>query len=394
MIKARKLARDLQLRRRDNEEHKFWTMFTECLDSRQIQPLEISLRDVFEEFTEGGRELVDSWNPRHGGGGVMLSEAGSAVTTSDFSNITGQIVYNMVKGKFNDPVFISGALATTIPTRFDGEKIPGIGDIGDEIESIGENQEYPFAGVSEEYVETPSTTKRGVIVPVTKEAIFFDRTGLLLQRAGDVSFSMAINKEKRIIDMAIGAVDIYKRNGAAAAGTYVSTPYDNTVASNALVDWTDIENAEESFDALDDPNTGEPIAVVANTILVPSSLKRTAQRIVSVTGITFGPGGSLVGDVATSTVATSAQPTGSQYAVLSNQFVQRRMTKDNTANHTWWIGDPRGAFAYMENWPITVVRAPSSSHDEFHRDVVDQFKISERGASAVIEPRKMVQCSV
>ena len=30
----------------------------------------------------------------------------------------------------------------------------------------------------------PSTTKRGFIVPVTKEAIFFDRTHLILQRAG------------------------------------------------------------------------------------------------------------------------------------------------------------------------------------------------------------------
>ena len=38
-------------------------------------------------------------------------------------------------------------------------------------------------GFGEDYIETPSTTKRGFIVPVTKEAIFFDRTHLVLSRA-------------------------------------------------------------------------------------------------------------------------------------------------------------------------------------------------------------------
>ena len=33
---------------------------------------------------------------------------------------------------------------------------------------------------------TPQTAKRGFIVPVTKEAIFFDRTNLVLQRAAEV----------------------------------------------------------------------------------------------------------------------------------------------------------------------------------------------------------------
>ena len=43
---------------------------------------------------------------------------------------------------------------------------------------------YPHLGFGEDYIETPSTTKRGFIVPVTKEAIFFDRTHLVLQPGG------------------------------------------------------------------------------------------------------------------------------------------------------------------------------------------------------------------
>ena len=43
--------------------------------------------------------------------------------------------------------------------------------------------------------------------------------------------------------------------------------------------------------------------------------------------------------------------------------------------------------AYMQNYPARVVQPPTNSHDEFHRDVAAQFKIDERGAVAVLEPR-------
>ena len=48
---------------------------------------------------------------------------------------------------------------------------------------------YPHLGFGEDYIETPSTTKRGFIVPVTKEAIFFDRTHLILSRAAEAGVS-------------------------------------------------------------------------------------------------------------------------------------------------------------------------------------------------------------
>ena len=51
------------------------------------------------------------------------------------------------------------------------------------------------------------------------------------------------------------------------------------------------------------------------------------------------------------------------------------------------------AFAYMENWPISTIEAPANSHDEFHRDIVRQWRVSERGAAAVLEPRYMVKAT-
>jgi len=45
----------------------------------------------------------------------------------------------------------------------------------------------------------------------------------------------------------------------------------------------------------------------------------------------------------------------------------------------------------MENWPITVTQAPQNSEAEFNQDIVAQFKASERGAAAVINPRYIVK---
>lgn len=72
---------------------------------------------------------------------------------------------------------------------------------------------YPHVGFGEDYIETPSTAKHGLIVPVTKEAVFFDRTNLVLGRAAEVGEVLGLNKEKRLIDLVIGQVNNYKWKG-------------------------------------------------------------------------------------------------------------------------------------------------------------------------------------
>ncbi|MBW3600566.1 MAG: Mu-like prophage major head subunit gpT family protein, partial [Planctomycetes bacterium] len=245
---------------------------------------ELSLRGLFEALVEDGRKLVQLLDPRQSGG-TSLVEAAGAVDTSAFSNITGQIVYSKALESFRDPAFLWPQLVETVPTQLSGEKIPGIGRIGDQAETIGEGQPYPLAGLSEEYVETPETAKRGFIVPVTKEAIFFDRTGLVLRRAAEVARWLGVNKEKRVLDVVLGVENPYKRNGV-ENDTYLSSgDWVNIKATNALEDWTDIEAAELLLDGMSDPNTGEPIAIMPDTLIVPTALKHTARRIVRAVSI-------------------------------------------------------------------------------------------------------------
>lgn len=57
------------------------------------------------------------------------------------------------------------------------------------------------------------------------------------------------------------------------------------------------------------------------------------------------------------------------------------------------MGDFQKAFAYMENWPITVAQSPQNSEADFNSDILVRFKASERGAAAVINPRYVVKCT-
>ena len=66
-------------------------------------------------------------DPRQGG--VCLLEAGDGVDVTAFSNITGQIIQSQILDAYNQEAFVLSKLVNTIPTRLDGERIPGIGRI-------------------------------------------------------------------------------------------------------------------------------------------------------------------------------------------------------------------------------------------------------------------------
>jgi hypothetical protein len=360
----------------------------EALTAGDLKPEDFSLRELAEATLSP--ERVRQMDPRQGG--ASLLEAGDGVDVSAFSNITGQVVQSKILEAYNQEAFVLSQLVETIPTRLDGEIIPGIGRISDDVAEVQPGMPYQSLGFSEDYIETPQTTKRGFIVPVTKEAIFFDRTHLVLQRAAEVGEVLGLNKEKRLIDLLIGSTNNYKWKGAAyntygsGKGGASTGPWANTMTEE-LVDWTDVDAAEQLFAEILDPNTGEPVLIQATTVLVMPAYRHAAHRIFNAAEIKYASTGA-----ATTTVA--ANPLGN-YTVVESRLAYRRLMAaghDAAAAKKWWfIGDFRKAFAYMENWPITVTQSGPGSEAEFNQDIVVRFKASERGAAAVINPRFVVR---
>jgi hypothetical protein len=367
----------------------WWEEFTKGLASGHLRPHEFSIRELFERTIKDGRELANCLDPRRGpdAGTRELIEAAGAITSGDFSSITGQLIYSRMMEDLTPEEFPFQALIPTQQTQFSGEKIPGIANLGDQAEVVAEGEAYPLVGTGEDYIETPATTKRGFIVPITKEAIFSDRTGMLLQKAGKVGESLRINKEKRAINCVIDentTTHRYKWRGTTYA-TYVNTPWDNLGADAPLVDWTDIDEANQVLNGILDPNTGEPVVVEADTLICTKSKELAALRIRNATEIT----------VVTVGFATTGNPTqtrlpnpmGGKFTVLSSRLLASRLADDNN----WFYGNPRKAFVYMENWGITVTQSPAGNSDDFNNDIVSKFKCSERGQYATIEPRLMMR---
>lgn len=360
---------------------------SEALSQRHLTADDFSIRDLAEALVPDGREWVGLLDPRRGG--ATIQEATDGVDVTAFLNITGQVIYSKILDAYAQEAFVLSKLVQTVPTRLDGEKIPGVQRVADTIEEVGAGMPYPSLGFGEEYIETPSTAKHGFIVPVTKEAIFFDRTHLVLSRAAEVGEVLGLNKEKRLIDLAIGVVNNYKANGLSYDTYQTSGEWINELASNELVDWTNVDAAEQLFAEILDPHTGEPVLIRGTTVLVMPAYRHSAHRVFNAAEITYTGGGS-------ETATTAANPLGN-YRVEESRLAYRRIVASGVAaddaKKWWFMGDFRKALAYMENWPITVTQSPLGSEADFNNDIVLRFKASERGAAAVLNPRYLVKCT-
>ena len=367
---------------------------SEALEKGQLKANEVSIRALAEETVEDGHEWVSNMDPRQQGGVDFLES--SAVSSTHFSNITGQIFYSRIMEAATAEDFVFSKLIEPTPTSFDGEKIPGITNIGDQAQIVAEGDGYPNVGVSEDYVETPRTTKRGLIVSVTKEAVFFDRTGQLLAQCSKVGTALGYSKEKRLIDAVIdeNVTDHRYRWRGSQIATYNDNTgthtWDNLAGSNPFVDSSSIAAAELLMSAILDPNTNEPMPLYADTIICTPQIEPLVWKALNAFLVAMQAGGFATSGNLLST--QSPNPIGqtqfsAKYRVVSSRQLAARMATDTY----WYLGRPTAAIAYMENWPITVMQSKENSEAEFTHDVVARYKASERGAAATIEPRYMIK---
>jgi len=365
-------------------------LFEQSLADGTIVPQHFSLRDAAEAlvFDCGGkpcgREYVETLRP--GSNSRFLEAGGDVVSTAAFSNITGQIVYSALMAAYEMEAFLWPELCTTVQTDFSGEKIPGISGIGDEALTVDEGEPYPRVGVTQRFVETPATVKKGFIVPVTKEAIFFDRTNLVLDRCSKIGESLGLTKEKAVMAIVTGSTNNFKMDGT-AYDTYVTTGGHGIVNSltNTLNDYTDINEAMALFDAMTDWDTGEPITVIPEMILVPQALIATVTRILSASEIRGGTSNAT----STQMVSPNVVPTiaRGQLKVLNNPFLKA----DTSSDAYWYIGQPKKSFRWMQNWDFALDQKGTGSEADFDRDIVQQYKGSYRGVAASVDPHYMVK---
>lgn len=367
----------------------------EWITKKEFRPEDVDIGRLFVECF-GWSEFQDCRSRRKLAHDVM--ENAGAVSTASFTQINNQIVFGLVMDAYQAPEFVFQKLIPTRSTTFGFEKIAGITEIGDKIGIVKEGDNYPLAGVTESYLNLPELTKRGMIVPMTREVVFFDRTGVLQDRCRDVGKWMGVNREKRAVDVIIdenaGAISAalgghryhYKGTSIATYGDSSGNHnWDNLAASNGIVDWTDLDNATQLLNSMVDPDTGEPVSIMAKDLIVTQQNQLAAERIANATTIS----------VVTPGYATSANPTVNQlnnpmsgkFRVWTSPYLAFRQATDTD----WFFGDVAKAFVYQEAWPMEVKSMGAGTQVEFDRDIIQQHKVSEFGAYGTREPRAMVK---
>ena len=382
-LNYRQLKADYDLLRKERREGELFDTLESAIEDGDIKSRDFNVRECWEETVEGGSEVIRAWRRGHESN---IMEAGGNPTDA-FGRITERIIRGEVLESFADPAFVGDQVCTTRSTdAYDGERLPGMTRLGDASEEVGIGQPFPETTFTEDYIDLPATVKKGNIVSLAKEHVMADQTGLLLDRAAEVGYWLGYNKENRILGCVLGTDgSLYKRRERIGVQVYdVSTgdhDWVNTNA-NAFVDWTSIQTAEVLFDNMVDPNTGEPILIIADTLIMPTGLKHDARRVVNATNVTHQDR-----TVTTDRVGTDSANPLDPYNIVSSTLIAAVTTNQTT----WFIGQPKRAFQYRENWPVTVSQQGAGSDDEFARDIVMKFKASERGVCVPVEPRYMIK---
>jgi hypothetical protein len=360
-----------------------------ALVERAILPADLDLGKLFVECFGWHAFSACRENKQQA---TRVMETAGAVSADAFLNITQQFAYSAILQAYDIPERVFSKLIPSRPSKFKWERVPGVSHIGDEALVVDEGKEFPVAGVAEDWIDTPETRKRGMRIPITKEAIFFDQTGLVLERCRQAGDWLGVNKEKRAITCVVdaGESDLvqyrYKWRNTSYATYQTSTPWINSISGNALNDYATVQKAWQTLVQIPDPYTGEPQNVEIRHIVVPPAL--IAQVPYALRGMTkqITPGFATTGTPVSTEVPNPMGDIIGRVQTVSSQLLRNISGSDSH----WWLGDLSAAFEYVENWPLQVLNLGAGSHDEFHRDIVAQFRADERGTFNTRQPRKIV----
>lgn len=352
----------------------------------RARPEDFSLRSLWEGLVGPVEETLGYVQDQVGYVEMPLRES---VGTSAFPSAVGQLISAKVIDGYDTVGFIGDELVTVVPSKLRGERMVGFTSLQG-VKDVEEHESYQDSTFAEKFVTT-TEQKRGRILSVTEEAVFFDQTGQVLQRAQNLGLSARENKERRIIrgvaDVA-STVRVYRPSGTAEA---LYTAGNNNLLSTAtpLVDWTDIQevlahhatNVRDDREP-DDTTATQPIAWMPTILLTAVELAGVAARIVTAVE-------DRQNNMITAGVARQLVP---GIRALSSPYLDAAQGADQWDDASdWFLGAFPRQFIYKEIWPLQTFRAPAQNEEDFNRDVVARYKVREYGDVNAVEERMVIK---
>lgn len=367
-------------------------VFFEEVREGKVNTKRLSIRRLAEAFC--GENWADNLNRFNKVGRV--TEANEAVDPSGFAAITGQLLVNEIRQKYQLASLVADRLCSTIPVtngNLGTQIVPYLSDVSDDGEVVNPGMPYPQTRFSGQYITHPSIVKKGRICAITMETIYSDLTGQVLDSARSVGTRLALAREEDILKVVLGITNPHSFNGSSYSTYQASTPWVNKTTSFSLTDWTGINTLEQLFTKMRDPVTGKPIMIEPKQIFVMPAQKYSVRRIINATEVESG-------NYATSgnpSRTTSSNPLDKNYEILTSAHAFNLLTdstignvSESNANLRVYLGDFQRAFVWREAQPLKVVEAPPLNPLDFNQDIALAVKASWMGVAGVSEPRAVV----
>ena len=257
---------------------------------------------------------------------------------------------------------------------------------------------YPAGGFVENYIDYPSPEKWGEICRITFEMIFSDLTKQAFDSAGNVGERIGIWQEEQTANVIFGltsTIDGVSVNGnnhswnGTSYNTYqASAPWVNTVGSLQILDWTQINQIEQFWVNMLDPQTGKVIKIRPTAAVVQPWKLNYWKRIFAATNTRQG---AYPTTGATNTLTDSPSPLDTDYPVTTSPYAYQLLLASGLtaaqAQEYVVVADFKRAFVWRYVYNLQVVEAPPQNPEEFNSDIVYQVKGSIFGKVCVRDPR-------
>jgi len=322
-----------------------------ALEKKKIRPEDFSLREIWEACT-GGKNIME------------------AVASSSFPKITGTLINSKIISGYESVPKIGDDLVTTVSSNMQVDTIAGFSDV-ETPEEVGEGDAYKDSTISEKYVQAQNV-KYGRMISITKEMIFFDKTGQVMNKANRIGIKAAQYKE-RLILRGVQDLDtkVYRPSGVPTA--FYSSTNRNLISTNPFGE-SGLTAVRVRADSMKDDSLGvgddDYIFVnVDNLIaLVPRDLEVQAWELANSTLTPEGSEG-------------AANFYKGRFKVRSSPFVGAQSTT------TWFYGDFKEDFWWEEVWPLTVESQKPGHEDDFIKDIKARVRVYFYGSCVAIDTK-------
>jgi hypothetical protein len=329
----------------------------ELLEAKKLIPQKVSFRALYEA-------LVGPIQNRE------LSEAGN-LASSAFPNIAGQIISKVLIDGYEEFPKDVDQLCRTVPSKLKTSRVVGWSAIGF-VQQVNEKEDYPEILPPDEKLQTIKNLKYGGMISLTREDIFFDQTGELIDRARMIGQRGAQKRASLIFGV------VCDGSGTPAGGTALSGAALYTSGNKNLKTANPLGQSgwETSRKALYDmtDEQGEPIWVLGDKpkMIVGSTLLATAEKLMK------NPNGDL------GTANRDVNLAQNQFDIVINPYLP--------STSSWWYGAPQRQFRWEEVWPLeTFTRVGQDSEVGFNQDLIQQFKLSFYGGAGAADYRYMIE---